>query len=162
MFENVKVGDSLYDVCYGWGRVKSVNFLDYSDEVHFLEVEFSHMKKFTYSKNGINLDTKAEKQTLFLEEVEIREIEKIFSLEKELANLEIEEFKCGTRNYSLYYNLELEEIGAKINVRCTEPFRICFTEKSINIFLKSIEFMYITKEEFFEAYKNVFFGGRND
>lgn len=157
MFENVKVGDSLYDVCFGWGRVKAINCLDYSDKAHFIEVEFSHMKKFNYSKSGINLDTKAEKQTLFFEEMEIRETEKIFSLEKELAKLEIKEFECGKRNYSLYYNLELEEIKAKINIRCTEPFRICFTEKSINTFLKSIEFMHITQKEFFEAYKNVFF-----
>lgn len=162
MFENVKVGDSLYDVCFGWGRVKAINCLDYSDKAHFIEVEFSHMKKFTYSKNGINLDTKAEKQTLFLEEMEIRETEKLFSLEKELAKLEIKEFEFEKTNFYLYYNLENEEILAGITGRYTEPFRIYFTEKSIADFFEAIDFRYITKEEFFEAYKNVFFGGRND
>lgn len=162
MFENIKVGDSLYDVCYGWGRVKSVNFLDYSDEVHFLEVEFSHMKKFTYSKKGINLDLGCKNQTLFWDEVKIEVPEKPFDLEDELRKLKIKEFVLEEENIYLAWSNQINKISYFYSNIYETPFLIYFNLDSVLEFLKRVKEKKITKKQFFEAYKNVFFGGRND
>lgn len=101
MFENVKVGDSLYDVCFGWGRVKAINCLDYSDKAHLIEVEFSHMKKFTYSKKGKNLDLGCTNQTLFWDEVKF---DMPFSLENELKKLKRKKYVFNENNVHFVWN----------------------------------------------------------
>ena len=159
MFENVKVGDSLYDVCFGWGRVKSINRLDYSDKAHFIEVDFTNMKKFTYSKKGKNLDLGCTNQTLFWDEVKFEVPEIPFSLEDELRKLEIVEFTKREKNFFLWWDNNEKEIHIDYYRNFEFPINKYFSEESINKFEESISDKKITKEEFFEAYKNVFFGG---
>lgn len=161
MFENVKVGDSLYDICFGWGRVKAINCLDYSDKAHLIEVEFSHMKKFTYSKKGKNLDLGCTNQTLFWDEVKFEVPEKPFSLEDELRKLKIVNFELGKDNTYLAWNYEYEKIDYLLEYDCEIPNHAYFDFDYVTNFLSEVENKEITKEEFFETYKKVF-GGSND
>lgn len=161
MFENVKVGDSLYDVCFGWGRVKAINCLDYSDKAHLIEVEFSHMKKFNYSKKGKNLDLGCTNQTLFWDEVKFEIPEIPFSLEDELKKLKIAEYNSIDASCILVWNNNKDIIVHCYKNEFEAPYLTWFTEESIEKFLKRIECKIITKEEFFETYKKVF-GGSND
>ena len=158
MFENVKVGDSLYDVCFGWGRVKAINCLDYSDKAHLIEVEFSHMKKFTYSKKGKNLDLGCTNQTLFWDEVKFEVPEIPFNLENELRQLEITEFRHGGNNQFLTWSNEFKNIDSYYFNSFQNPFLIYFTKESIDNFRENIKNKKITKEQFFSAYKKVFGG----
>lgn len=161
MFENVKVGDSLYDVCFGWGRVKAINCLDYSDKAHFIEVDFTNMKKFTYSKKGINLDLGCANQTLFWDEVKIEAPEKAFNLEEELRKLEVIEFSFDENSYLLFYDNEENSICYDCTAHLDIPFVNYFTSRSIYDFMDKIKDKNITREQFFSAYKKVF-GGSND
>ena len=160
MFENVKVGDSLYDVCFGWGRVKAINCLDYSDKAHLIEVEFSHMKKFTYSKKGINLDLGCTNQTLFWDEIKFEVPEIPFSLEDELRKLEVVEFEYEKDNTYLAWNYEKNEIDYFFEQELENPGLLYFELDDVIFFLENIESKVITKEQFFETYKKVF-GGNN-
>ena len=161
MFENVKVGDSLYDVCFGWGRVKAINCLDYSDKAHLIEVEFSHMKKFTYSKKGKNLDLGCTNQTLFWDEVKFEVPEIPFSLEDELRKLEVVEFKNEYNNYFIYWSNNFQEICLTSYTNIEIPMIKYFSKESAYNFKKSMNNKNITKEQFLSAYKKVF-GGSND
>ena len=158
MFENVKVGDSLYDVCFGWGRVKSINRLDYSDKAHFIEVDFTNMKKFTYSKKGKNLDLGCTNQTLFWDEVKIEAPEKPFDLEEELRKLEVVEFKNEYNNYFIYWSNNFQAICLTSYTNIEIPMIKYFSKESAYNFKKSMNNKNITKEQFFSAYKKVFGG----
>ena len=161
MFENVKVGDSLYDVCFGWGRVKAINCLDYSDKAHLIEVEFSHMKKFTYSKKGKNLDLGCTNQTLFWDEVKFEVPEIPFSLEDELRKLEVVEFSFDENSCFLFYDNTEDCICCELTAHLDVPFVNYFTNRSIYDFMDKIKDKNITREQFFSAYKKVF-GGNNE
>ena len=159
MFENVKVGDSLYDVCFGWGRVKAINCLDYSDKAHLIEVEFSHMKKFHYSKKGKNLDLGCENQTLFWDEIKF---DMPFSLENELKKLKRKRYVFNENNVHFVWNNKFDTLEFFTNSIC-ETFNMVYFEQNEDFinFIKKVKENKITREQFFSAYKKVF-GGRND
>ena len=158
MFRNAKVRDRAYDILRGWGTIVEIN-----EDREYPIVFVADVDSFcTFTFDG-KRDVNDKNPSLFWGEIkyEIPEKPTIFNLENELRKLIIKEFEFEERNYYLYYNLEDEEIATKVIGREIEPFKIYFTEKSIHNFFEVIKFKYISKEEFFKAYKKVF-GGSND
>lgn len=157
MFRNAKVRDRAYDILRGWGTIVEIN-----EDREYPIVFVADVDSFcTFTFDG-KRDVNDKNPSLFWDEIkyEIPEKPTIFNLENELRKLIIKEFEFEERNYYLYYNLEDEEIATKVIGREIEPFKIYFTEKSVYNFLEAIQFKYISKEEFFKAYKKVF-GGNN-
>lgn len=157
MFRNAKVGDRAYDILRGWGTIVEIN-----EDREYPIVFVADVDSFcTFTFDG-KRDVNDKNPSLFWDEIkyEIPEKSTVFDLEKELRKLIIKEFEFEERNYYLYYNLEDEVIESKVTGRYIEPFKIYFTEKSVYNFLEAIQFKYISKEEFFSAYKKVF-GGNN-
>lgn len=155
MFRNAKVGDRAYDILRGWGTIVEIN-----EDREYPIVFVADVDSFcTFTFDG-KRDVNDKIQTLFWDEVKFEAPEKpiVFNLENELKKLIIKEFEFEERNYYLYYNLEDEEIATRVIGRGIEPFKIYFTEKSIHNFFEAIKFKYISKEEFFKAYKKVFGG----
>lgn len=146
MFDEVKVGDKLYAI--GLGEAIVINV----DKDSFNVIGESNMFR-TYYKDG--------KYHIFDIEPSIF-WEKPFDLEKELKKLEIKEFKGGQMNHYLAWNNKDDEIVKNYMIYYQDPFLICFTEESINNFMKNIKDKEITKEQFFTAYKNVFGGIINE
>lgn len=158
MFRNAKVRDRAYDILRGWGTIVEIN-----EDREYPIVFIADVDSFcTFTFDG-KRDVNDKNPSLFWDEIkyEIPEKSTVFDLEKELRKLIIKEFEFEERNYYLYYNLEDEVIESKVTGRYIEPFKIYFTEKSISGFFEAIKFKYITKEEFFSAYKKVF-GGNNE
>lgn len=158
MFRNAKVRDRAYDILRGWGTIVEIN-----EDREYPIVFVADVDSFcTFTFDG-KRDVNDKNPSLFWDEIkyEIPEKSTVFDLEKELRKLIIKEFEFEERNYYLYYNLEDEEIATRVIGRGIEPFKIYFTEKSIHNFFEAIKFKYISKEEFFKAYKKVF-GGRNE
>lgn len=158
MFRNAKVRDRAYDILRGWGTIVEIN-----EDREYPIVFIADVDSFcTFTFDG-KRDVNDKNPSLFWDEIkyEIPEKSTVFDLEKELRKLIIKEFEFEERNYYLYYNLEDEEIATRVIGRGIEPFKIYFTEKSIHNFFEAIKFKYISKEEFFKAYKKVF-GGRNE
>lgn len=156
MFRDAKVGDRVWDFLYGYGKVVEVN----KDE---LWVEFQSLyfgKKRVYTFDGI-LRGVGLPQTLFWNEVKLEIPEKPFSLEDELRKLEVVEFKNEYNNYSIYWSNNFQKIRLTSYSNIEIPMMKYFSKESAYNFKKSINNKKITKEQFFEAYKNVF-GGRND
>ena len=157
MFRNAKVRDRAYDILRGWGTIVEIN-----EDREYPIVFIADVDSFcTFTFDG-KRDVNDKNPSLFWDEIkyEIPEKPTIFNLENELRKLIIKEFEFEERNYYLYYNLEDEEIATKVISREIEPFKIYFAEKSVYNFLEAIQFKYISKEEFFKAYKKVF-GGNN-
>lgn len=153
MFRDAKVGDRVWDFLYGYGKVVEVN----KDE---LWVEFKSLyldKKRVYTFDGI-LGGVGYPQTLFWDKIKF---DMPFSLENELKKLEIIEFRTDEENYYLYWDNCCELIG--YDYACQDELigYKYFSISSINTFIENIIGKKITKEQFFEAYENVF-GGRND
>ena len=158
MFRNAKVGDRVWYIAKGWGTIVEIN-----EDREYPIVFIADVDSFcTFTFDG-KRDVNDKNPSLFWDEIkyEIPEKPTIFNLENELRKLIIKEFEFEERNYYLYYNLEDEEIATRVIGRGIEPFKIYFTEKSIHNFFEAIKFKYISKEEFFKAYKKVF-GGRNE
>ena len=158
MFRNAKVGDRAYDILRGWGTIIEIK-KDVEYPIVFVGDDDSVCTFTFYGKR----EKDDKNPSLFWDEIKYEILEKstVFDLEKELRKLIIKEFEFEERNYYLYYNLEDEEIATRVIGRGIEPFKIYFTEKSIHNFFEAIKFKYISKEEFFKAYKKVF-GGRNE
>lgn len=155
MFRNAKVRDRAYDILRGWGTIVEIN-----EDREYPIVFVADVDSFcTFTFDG-KRDVNDKNPSLFWDEIkyEIPEKPTIFNLENELRKLIIKEFEFEERNYYLYYNLEDEEIATRVIGRGIEPFKIYFTEKSIHNFFEAIKFKYISKEEFFKAYKKVFGG----
>lgn len=99
---------------------------------------------------------------LFWNEIKFKIPEKPLNLEAELKKLEKTNFQYGKNNHFLIWSYDFEEI--QIDYRCIQQgvFTIYFTEESVNKFIDNIKDKKITKEQFFNAYKNVFGGKTNE
>lgn len=155
MFDEVKVGDKLYAI--GLGEAIVINV----DKDNFNVIGESNMFR-TYYKDGKYHIFDIE-PSIFWEKPKLEySKEKPFDLEKELRELDRIEFRTGKDNYFLAWSNKWKCINSYSMINLQNPFLICFTEESINNFMKNIKDKEITKEQFFTAYKNVFEGVINE
>lgn len=154
MFRNAKVGDKVWSMRNCWGTIVEIN-PNYGCP---LRVEFNNCD-FT---NSFTMDGKEYvndiNPTLFWNEIKYETPKKPFNLEEELRKLEIAKFELGSNNYTLLWSNQYSIIDFDYYMSYQNPLTVYFTKKSIMNFLDSIKDKGITKEEFFEAYKNVFGG----
>lgn len=159
MFRNAKVGDRVWYIAKGWGIIKEIHLEDEFEEEYMI-VEFEGVFDTEYQ---FNLDGRFNHEdinpVLFWDEVKFEIPEIPFSLEDELRKLEIVEFTKIEKNFFLWWDNNEKEIHIDYYRNFEFPINKYFSEKSINKFEESISDKKITKEEFFEACKNVFFGG---
>ena len=151
MFKNAKVGDRVWDFIEQWGTIDDIKYEHY----HELEVKFDNGTKGLYTLEGKE-DDKDLNPRLFWNEIKFEIPEKPFDLENELKKLKVQEFKTSERNYFLTWDNAGKSIYYDIVGNNEQPDIKYFTEESINNFMKNIKNKKITKEQFFNAYKNVF------
>ena len=157
MFSKAKVGDRVWDFIEHWGTIIRIH--DKSDFP--LIIKFDNKEERIYKING---QAYGENMTirLFWDEIKYEIPKKPFDLEEEFKKLRIKEFVTGEANYFLIWDSVFEIIDYDAVGNNEQPNVVYFTKESIDIFLNNIKDKKITKEEFFEAYKNVFGDDENE
>lgn len=155
MFENAKVGDRVWSFTEHWGTVDEIKF----DEKYYLLIKFDNGRVDSYTFDGRSRlsDTFP---TLFWDEIKFEIPEKPFSVEAELRKLKVKEFSRYECNYYLCWDNYYNKINY-LSIRWSEipatVYYFDYCDNLINV-IKNINKHKITKEQFFEAYKNVFGG----
>lgn len=151
--EGIKVGDIIYHVTKGEVIVEEIT----DDEI---EVSLKN-HRFTYTSEGYMFKRDIH-PSLFRNRNEVIEYFsnlQILNTEEELKKLETIEFDSNQNNYILYWNYEHDRVGMYCYKNEEFPNTIYFKGCN-NLYQFAIKCNEngITKEQFFEAYKNVFGG----
>ena len=134
-FYNVKKGDKVWSIRFGWGVVKEVNH----DECYGLIVSFQHAVsymhiRFTFDGCEAHNDIYP---TLFWNEFHIpnnEEDKKSFDLVEFLKeNLKPKEFKINEHNYVFYYNYSDKKLFSHVSCEIEFPTKYFYFIKDEDI-----------------------------
>lgn len=151
-FDNAKIGDKVYCLMYGWGKIHNIDKkYIYCIDVYFNDCDISFTIDGKRFKEDIN-------HVLFWNEVKLpteEEDKRPFNLAEFLINnLEPKEFENGKPNYYLRFTKSFDNSWS-FEINChTDMIGVCFKEgkRSIEIELTRNK---ITPKQLRDAYKEL-------
>lgn len=153
MFKEARVGNRVWSSVHDWGTINSIKYL----EKYPIYVKFDNGQCCSFTLNGKKLEEDVF-PSLFWDEIKFEIPEKPFSAEDELRKLEVKEFVKNTNNCLLTWDYDKDKVDYVRVEHIEFPMSICFDWDSVIKITSILNKHKITKEQFFEAYRNVFGG----
>ena len=149
MFKSARVGNRVWSLVHGWGKVIHIN----NKSSYPIIVGFDNGANCMYTFEGKVHER--ENQTLFWDEVKFELPESPFVLKDFLFNnLEPKKFEQHEPNYCFYYR-HWNGMFCIDNVEQNQYFTCFFADKNIKIVAEELNKRAITFEELMQAFKEL-------